>query len=275
MANRNIQLKRNTNIAANANEAKSKIKNLSLLNGEIVIGTYATANNSDGNAKIIGVKANDKVFSIDNQTILDVIGIDDNGNVNHLLTGNTILKSIDSVDDRVDTLENEIEAISGGTSADVASLSGKTITKVIDSKTIDFTIDRNTDDNTKQISGDVKVSSESGNILLVKNDGLFTQVDYNPTTNALIINGTSKQLNAGSVIDSIEYSGESESLIINYSDTTGGTHSVSAPLGDLIEEYDFKAADTNHNVSFTVTRNVSGATSVQGEVNLFDCGEYD
>ena len=266
--NRSLQLKRNKTLAINASDAKSKVNDLSLLNGEIVISTYATANNTSNNAKVIGVKANDTVFYIDNQTILDKIGIDDNGNVNPLLTGDTILKTIDHI-------EEEIADISSGSSAGLAVLSGKSVTNVSDTNTIDLSISDNTSDGTKQISGVVKVSPDTGNIILSRSTGLFSQVDYDSTRNALIINGTEKPLNAGGIIDSIAYSAETESLVITYHDTSGTTHTVSAPLTDLIEEYDFKAADTNHNVSFTVTRNVSGSTSVQGEINLFDCGEYE
>lgn len=266
--NRSIQFKRNKTLAINASAAKSKVNDLSLLNGEIVISTYATANNTSNNAKVIGIKANDTVFYVDNQTILDKIGIDDNGNVNPLLTGDTILKTIDHI-------EEEIADISSGGSAGLAALSGKSITNASDTNTIDFSISDNTSDGTKQISGIVKVSEEDGNIIVTRNTGIYSQVDYNSTKNVLIINGIEKPLNAGGIIDDITYSAATESLVITYHDTSGTTHTVSAPLTDLIEEYDFKAADANHNVSFTVTRDVSGSTSVQGEINLFDCGEYE
>ena len=267
MVNRIIQFKRNRNIARNAVEAKSNISNLTLENGEIVIGTYTTATNPDGSAKVIGVKANNKVFNLDNQSILDAIGIDDNGNVNPLATGSTILKSIDY-------LNNKIDAISGGTSSDIVGLSAKTVTNVVDTNTIDLTISDNTADYTKQISADVKLSLESGNVILAKNDGIYSKVDYDATRNVLIVNGDEKPLNAGSIVDSIQYDAETESLVINYRDTSGGTHSVSAPLSGIIEEYEFEAADTNHNVEFTVTRSVSGSTSVQADISNYDCGEY-
>ena len=408
---RKIQFKRNQIPANSALEAKEKIKNLpasALTDGEIVIGTYSTTSNADLNAKVIGVKADGKVFNIDNQTILDVIGIDDNGNPNDRLTGDTILKDIDaiegdieaingeivdlheeisqisgssedfndrinelsgkvdtfgdeldtlsgvvstyderidevsgtvqtfddritaaeqgvatmsgdvatvksnvnalsytvsvldgkvtavegkvdtvsgkvdtvasdvaSVSGRVDTLEEEMAEISGITSDDIYELSGKSITTVEDSSTVDLTID-DAADGTKKVSADVKVSTESGNVITIKNDGLFTQVDYNAVTNALVVNGVEKQLNGGSVIDSIIYDSATEELVITYHDSVGETHTIRVPMKDLIEEYEFASGATaDYNVAFNVVRDASGSTTVQADVAVFDCGEYD
>jgi hypothetical protein len=191
----------------------------------------------------------------------------------------------DTLGQALGKLQKSIDEIGTGTGAKLDELSGKvetlsakTITSVEDTSTIDFTEDNNASDGTKKIKADVKISEVSGNIITTKTDGIFTQVDYNPTTNSLIINGTEKQLNAGSVIDSMEYSAATESLVITYHDTTGGTHTVVAPLGDLITEYDFdddeKTSESNYNVKFNVTRNVSGATTVEADVEIFDCGTY-
>lgn len=190
----------------------------------------------------------------------------------------------DTLGQALGKLQKSIDEIGTGTGAKLDELSGKvetlsakTITSVEDTSTIDFTED-NASDGTKKIKADVKISASNGNIILANTDGIFTQVDYNPTTNALIVNGDEKPLNAGSVIDSMVYSAASESLVITYHDTSGGTHTVVAPLGDLITEYDFddetKTSESNYNVKFNVTRNVSGATTVEANIEIFDCGTY-
>lgn len=168
------------------------------------------------------------------------------------------------------SIVDKIEAVSGS----INTLSGKAITDIEDTATIDFTKSA-ADDGTQKIKADVKVSAVEGNIIQAKNDGIYTQVDYNAVNNSLIINGTEKQMSVGSIINSIEYNSETESLVINYSDTSGGTHSVSVSLKDLIEEYSFdETGSANHNVAFEVTRNISGATIIQADVQNFDCGEY-
>jgi len=169
-----------------------------------------------------------------------------------------------------DSIVDKIEAVSGN----LNTLSGKVITDIEDTVTIDLTKE-DAADGTQKIKADVKISAVSGNIITTKNDGIYTRVDYDPLKNALIINDDEKPINAGSIIDSIEYSADTESLVINYSDMSGGTHSVTAPLGDLIEEYHFDTTtDADHNTKFTVTRNVSGETTIQADVQNFDCGEY-
>ena len=290
MANRIIQFKRNQNLAGNAVEAKSKIKALTLQNGEIVIGTYATSSNEDGSAKIIGVKANDKIFNIDNQTILDTIGIDDNGNVNPLVTGNTILKSIDSIETNVstisgdlDTLEDVVDGLITGSSeisGNVAVLSAKTVTTVEDSNSVDLTIS-NASDGTKKVKADVKISTSgsaannNANIIKETSTGLYASVDYNTAENALYVNGIKKPLNAGSIVDSITYDSTTEEIIITYHSTTSSTpQTVRVNVKDLIEEFEFPATDSEHNVSFTQTRVVGGKSKIQANISVYDCGEY-
>lgn len=310
---RRIQFKRNSVISSSAQEAKLKFQNLpesALTDGEIVIGTYHTDSRTDSNAKVIGVKANGKIFSIDNQTILDVIGIDDNGNVNSMLTGPTILKSLDEISGKVDThdekidaisgkvdtldaeidavsgnvdtvsgmvvaLEEEIEELSGITADDIYELSGKTITVANSTSSVTLTVGNATSDGTKNISADVNLSNVSGNIITLKSDGLYTQVDYDSVTNSLVVNGEKKQLNGGSVIDTIVYDSVTEELVITYHDSVGQTYTIRVPMKDLIEEYKFASeATSDYNVAFKVDRSVSGGTSVQADVTNFDCGEY-
>ena len=74
MANitRTIQFKRNQTASLNAAEAKQRIiaQESNLSNGEFIINSYMDSNSPYGIANILGIKAQDKLFFIDNQMIL-------------------------------------------------------------------------------------------------------------------------------------------------------------------------------------------------------------
>jgi hypothetical protein len=367
---RTIQFKRNHNAAVSASEAKQRITNMAsdLANGEMVLGTYSDAKAVNGIATIAAFKTNDKLFFVDNQTILNKLGILDDGSedanagsgsfikkiessnelINNIIqaaglnadgtytapTGDKFLSGATSLNDAAsklstevksvedfigmseessgksiveeieelsgitedlandidavsaftgvlsgvtDELDDKIEALSGVTETldgEIDALSAKTVTNVEDTDTVDFTIET-AEDGTNKIKADVKISAANGNILSATSDGIYTQVDYNAVTNSLVINGVEKALNAGSIIDSITYDSTTEELVITYHTSSSSEPVVvRVSLVDLIEEYDFVAKDNAHNVGFTVTRSVSGATTVQADVNLIDCGEY-
>jgi len=311
--NRIIRIKRNRVVSDNANEAREKIIAIepSLKNGELVINTYEDSNARNGLANILALKAQDKLFFIDNQVILNKLGIKDDGTVNESVTnsiekfvehivngaglesdgtyladstdnfisGATSLANADSLlSDEIKNIEDFIgmgEEASGKSVVEkIDEISGKSVTNVEDTATIDFTKER-ASDGTQKIKADVKISTENGNIINSKSDGIYTNVDYNSATNAIVINGVEKPLNAGSIVDSIEYDSATEELVIKYHTSSSAEEkSVKVSLKDLIEEFDFVERDDSHNVQFTMTRNVNGKTTVQADVPSFDCGEY-
>lgn len=311
--NRTIQIKRNQTASLNANEAKQRIMSIesSLANGELVINTYMDSNARNGLANVLAIKAQDKLFFIDNQVILNKLGINDDGTVNenvtdsiekfverivsaaglksdgtyladstdNFISGATSLASADSLlSDEIKDIEDFIGMSEGASGKSIVEkideISGKSVTDVEDTATIDFTKDT-ASDGTKKIKADVKISAENGNIINSKSDGIYTNVDYNSVTNAIVINGVEKPLNVGSIVDRIEYDSTTEELVIIYHTSSSSEEkSVRASLKDLIEEYDFIAADVDHNVGFTINRNVSGKTTVRADVQNFDCGEY-
>lgn len=181
----------------------------------------------------------------------------------------SITEDISDIKSDINTISVDVEDLT----ADVEALSGKSITTVEDTTTIDMTKET-ADDGTKKIKADVKISNVTGNVIDIKTDGIYTQVDYDALTNSLIVNGVEKPLNVGSIISGMVYDNATEKLIIYYDTTSGGSGSTEVDMKDLIEEYTYPAKDENHNVGFTVTRNVSGATEIQADVNLIDCGEY-
>ena len=311
--NRIIQIKRNRTLSRNANDAKDKIIAIesSLENGELVINTYEDSNARNGLANVLAIKAKGKLFFIDNQVILNKLGIKDDGSVDdnitdsvekfverivngaglksdgtyladstdNFISGATSLANADSLlSDEIKEIEDFIGMGEGASGKSVVEkideISGKSVTDVEGTATIDFTKE-GASDGTKKIKASVKISAENGNIINSKSDGIYTNVDYNSVTNAIVINGTEKPLNAGSIVDSIEYDSATEELVIKYhTSSSSEAKSVRASLKDLIEEYNFIARDENHNVGFTITRNVNGKTTVQADVPSFDCGEY-
>lgn len=388
---RTIQFKRNQNAWASAELAKQTITNMtsSLANGEMVLGTYTDSKAVNGIAAVAAFKVNNQIFFVDNQAILNKLGIlhdgsedanasndsiikkiaasdeligniieaaglnadgtyspvpsdpftsgatslkeattslsvelsavedfigmsgttpggsivervdelteemeEVSGNVNTIsgdvitinnnistISGNvnTISGNVNTISGKVETLEDNLEIVSGNVntvSGNVNTLSGKSITTIEDTSSIDLT-KSDADDGTKKIKADLKISDVTGNVITLKTDGVYTQVDYNSATNSLVVNGVEKPLNAGSIVDSISYDSTTEKLIITYHTTTStAPQTVEVNMKDLIEEYVYPAKDANHNVGFTVTRNVSGATEIQADVNLIDCGEY-
>ena len=314
MATRQIQFKRNTQISANAAAAKTSVLGISgqLVNGEIVLNSYYDSNARGGVATLVAIKTNnDKIYFVDNQVILNKLGINDDGTVNPnieggiedvvsgltddlaLVSGNvetlgdnldtlsgnvgTIETNLNTVSGDVITLEGKVDTLSGEVvtlASNVDTLSGKTITAVESTDTVTLTKEANTADGTQKIKADVKISEENGNIISGATDGLFASVDYDSATNSIVVNGVSKQLNVGSIVDDIRYDAATHELIIEFTKSDGTSGETSADLSDLIDEYEFPAADENHNVHFVTTTPASGGTIVQADVQSFDCGEY-
>jgi hypothetical protein len=318
---RTIQFKRNHNAWANAELAKQTVTNMAsdLKNGEMVLGSYSDEKAVNGIAVVLALKANNQLFFVDNQTILNKLGILNDGSEDPNAANDSFVKKIEASDELIDAIIEAVGLnadgsyspdasdpfISGATSLKDATtklsqeakkiedfigmsedtsgkslvekvdeISGKSVTEVESTPSVTLTMG-DSDDGTKKVKADVNVSSQEGNIILIENDGIFTQVDYNSATNSLVINGVEKQLNAGSIIDSITYNSETEELVITYHTSSSAEPViVRVPLKDLIEEYDFQAATSDYNVNFTVERNVSGATIVKADVTSFDCGEY-
>lgn len=308
MANifRTIQHKRNHIATLSASEAKARILAVSndLKDGEFIINSYVDAKAADGIADVLGIKAQGKVFFIDNQTILEKIGIKHDGTVDDTID-DSIIKDILKIAEKADSAKELIDKVIEscgltdegdyshdaadkiiGTAATIAdavqaesdaiqALSAKTVTTVEDTDTVKIT-KTDSADGTKAIKADVKISSDDGNIIFSKADGIYTNVDYDPATNSLVVNGVKKQLGAGSIIDSLDYSESTEELIITYhTQNDSEPREVKVNLKQLIEEYSFTStADDEHNVEFEVTRNVDGKSEVKANVRNIDCGEY-
>lgn len=332
MANilRTIQLKRNHNAWATSDLAKQTITNISqdLKNGEIVLGSYTDEKAVNNVAVVLGIKANNNMFFVDAQAILNKLGINHDGSDDPSAPSDTIVKEIQEIINNMGNTDALIEAIieacgleddgtyhnstneiisaatsladaddklaeeildvehfvgmdgsSGSLLTKITELSGKSITQVENTNTVALSAGT-ADDGTKKMKADVKLStygSESSattNIILEKTDGVYASVHYDALTNALVINGRSEMLMPGSLVDEITYDSGSTKMIIKYHNASGGTDTVEIDLSNLVDVYTFPAMDENHNVRFTTTTTSSG-TTVQADVDLIDCGEYN
>ena len=113
----------------------------------------------------------------------------------------------------------------------------------------------------KLVTSDVIVSAMKGNIIKKSEDlakgGIYANpasLTYQSATNSLTFtdeNGVEKtiQLNSASFINSINKSENGKSIIISYSDTSGGTHTVDINLQDLIDALAVDNLDKTINLS--------------------------
>ena len=99
------------------------------------------------------------------------------------------------------------------------------------------------------------------------------------------------KLSTASSIDAFEdisYDADNENLVIKYKDKTGASHTLTAPMADLITEYQYEGSTdgivekdengsdtaTTFNTKFQVTRNVQGQSVIKADVDTIDCGWY-
>lgn len=146
MANtsRIIQFKRNTTPASNAAEAKLRMSSQSLVNGELIIGSYYDAKSHSGIADILGIKAQGNLYTVDVQTILNKLGIRGDGTEDSQAANDSIIKQIADIAGGGSATSGTIENIitgaglnaNGTYTADPSDkfLSGATSLKDADSK---------------------------------------------------------------------------------------------------------------------------------------------
>lgn len=259
------------------------------------VGSSVEVSDTDTLGEALGklqgqINAMDKASeAVDGQVVTTLV--EDNGvitetkaNVKDLQLGGYAKDSSTGAISSADTINVALSKIENGNEGLgdlIDELSGKTVTTVDDTNSINMTIEDNLSDGTKKVKADLVVSSSGAsntfdaNIVSVLNDGVYASVDYDAFENALYVNGVKKPLNAGSIVDGISYDSTTERLIITYHTTSSSTPlTVYVDVKDLIEEYSFPATDDAHNVQFTLTRVINGSSQIQGNVLLYDCGEY-
>ncbi len=113
----------------------------------------------------------------------------------------------------------------------------------------------------------VKVATDSANTITNNLTGLYSTVDfeYNGVTNKLTLKRNNLpdkeiQLNAGSIVDRIEYDSVHKNIIIIYKTAAGETRTVTIPAEELVNEWTVDNDGTP--IKLTKTLDPSGVTDV-------------
>ena len=93
-------------------------------------------------------------------------------------------------------------------------------------------------DGVRKLVSDLKVSTENGNILEKKVDGLYADVDvtYNAATNVLTINGTDITLSEHSLVNNGYYDADSKSIVLEMT-TASGNKQIKINVKDLVNDF--------------------------------------
>lgn len=128
--------------------------------------------------------------------------------------------------------------------------------------------------------GNVKLSTDSDNIIMEKTDGFFASstLEYISKDNKLIFktsgqNGDKKTeilLNSVELFEHIYYDPTKESLIVTYKDSKGETQFVEIPIGEMIRDWEWEVQNEGHNVKIIKKRNISGNDKVSADVKIYD-----
>lgn len=145
--------------------------------------------------------------------------------------------------------------------------------EVEDSSSIDLTIHHYNEKNVLQ--GDVKISSEDKNILLVKNDGLWSAVslNYNKGQLSLLVNGEVRDtynLGLSGIVKQAKYNPDTESIEITFK-TLDEDQMVSIHMGSLINEWTVDNSIGNDVVVLTKTRKEGqGTDTLSADVRIYE-----
>ncbi len=128
--------------------------------------------------------------------------------------------------------------------------------------------------------GNVKLSTDSDNIIMEKTDGFFASstLEYISKDNKLIFktsgqNGDKRTeilLNSVELFEHIYYDPTKESLIVTYKDSKGETQFVEIPIGEMIRDWEWEVQNEGHNVKLIKVRYKSGNDKVSADVKLFE-----
>ena len=93
-------------------------------------------------------------------------------------------------------------------------------------------------DGVRKLVSNMKLSTENGNILEKKVDGLYADVDvaYNAATNVLTINGTDITLSEHSLVSNGYYDSDSKSIVLEMT-TASGNKQIKINVKDLVNDF--------------------------------------
>ena len=140
----------------------------------------------------------------------------------------------------------------------------------IDAVTLTFddttTVDLNKSNN-NVVTANVKVANSDDNIIIVDGEkaGIYAAVElrYNSGTNKikLVTSAGAQeeiQLNAGALIDNMSYDSVNRSLVIDYTDSNGATHTINFPVNELFNDWNVENPSEHSAIELTKVVNGSG-----------------
>lgn len=127
----------------------------------------------------------------------------------------------------------------------------------------------------------LKLSSDSNNILTTKTDGFFasTKLEYISDENTLVFTTSTNdederkketriKLNSFSLFERIDYIASREVLVITYIDGNGKTQFVEIPIGEMIADWEWTVNNYGHSVFLQKERRVQGSDQLSADVNI-------
>lgn len=125
--------------------------------------------------------------------------------------------------------------------------------------------------NKTTISAQVKISSELGNDIQVKNDGLYHTIDseYENGILTIKVNGNVRQqhiLGLSSLVENAYYDADQESIIIIFKLISGETQKISIPVALLITEW--QVSNLYPSITLNKVRNIQGPDTLTADVNV-------
>ena len=138
-------------------------------------------------------------------------------------------------------------------------------------ESVDITINKEVDKTT--ISAKVKLSSEPNNDILIKNDGVYHNIDseYKDGILTIKVNGNVRRqhvLGLSSIVDTAYYDATQEAIIIVFKLHDGNSQTISIPAAALIAEWEVDNSNANKVVELTKERVVSGADKLSADVRI-------
>lgn len=123
------------------------------------------------------------------------------------------------------------------------------------------------------ISAQVKVSSELGNDIVIKNDGIYHNVDseYENGVLTIKVNGNVRQqhvLGLSSIVEDAKYDPTTETIIIIFKLQNGEKQIVNIPAGALIQEWIIDNSDATKVVELEKVRVVDGPDKLSADVRI-------
>lgn len=146
--------------------------------------------------------------------------------------------------------------------------------KVADTSSLKLSIKDVNDAN--QLSGEVKISPENENMLLIKDNGLWSSVEltYDKGQISLLVNGNIKNtfnIGINNIVKDIKYEPSQEAIVFVFKNSSGDDQIINVPVSNLLTEWDVDNSSGNNVVHLTKKRVIGqGADMLSADVRIFE-----